>query len=134
MIRYLTMDQMIEVLEHNKDNARDTDIWILHENGTAEIVPDCNISELQNPRTWPRYICRAAAVNEHVTADTEAAADPASPGGAIDGMYAALDHINWAIGVTIAFGQPVQTVKAHAAAITGRFRNKLKRQPAQEKS
>lgn len=82
----VSLGQFVETLEHNKDNTRDSDIWVLNQDGSTSIVPDQPIAELQRPATWPKYICRAGAVNAHV---------------ASDGLDAALDHINWAIQLTM---------------------------------
>jgi hypothetical protein len=101
MTEYVTVEQFVDVLAHNADNRHDDDIWILHEDGRTEIVPDQPLAELQNPQTWPKYICRVAAVNDHVTYDTAKAADPNNPRAAVDGLYASLDHLNWAIGLTM---------------------------------
>ncbi|GHP18871.1 hypothetical protein RN2511_036070 [Rhodococcus sp. NKCM2511] len=86
MNEYLLLEQFVAILEHNRDNQRDNDIWLLHKDGSTSIVPDQNIAAFQDPQTWPKYICRSEAVNSHVSAD---------------GLYAALDHVNWAIGLTM---------------------------------
>lgn len=91
MTEHLTLSQFVEVLEHNKGNDRDTDIWVLNEDGSTAIVPDQNIDELKSRNSWPMYICRAAAVNSHVAAD---------------GPYAALEYLNWAISVTVVAASP----------------------------
>lgn len=102
MSDYLTLDQFVEILEHNRDNAKDSDIWLLlNEEGETAIVPDQDITEFQNPATWPRYICRAEAINAHVASDTRRAADPNNPMAAVDGLYSALDYINFIIRTTI---------------------------------
>ena len=108
MIEHLSIQQFVEILEHNKGNDRDRDIWVLHEEGSAEIIPDQSIAELQNPQTWPAYICRAGAVNAHVSAD---------------GLYAALDHVNWAIGLTTSMRHPVKAMASLTrSAITSGYR------------
>lgn len=58
----LTADQLVEMLEHDED----TDIWLLNQDGSTSIVPDQDITEFQNPGSWPRYICRSIAVDQHV--------------------------------------------------------------------
>ncbi|OZF40737.1 hypothetical protein CH296_00325 [Rhodococcus sp. 14-2496-1d] len=108
MTEYVTFEQFTEILAHNADNAHDSDIWILHQDGTTEIVPDQPLHELQHPATWPKYICRAAAVNDHVTYDTKQAADLSNPMAAVDGLYASLDHLNWAIGLIVGGSVPAQ--------------------------
>ncbi|MDV8022249.1 hypothetical protein [Rhodococcus sp. IEGM 1330] len=98
---FLTFDRFVELLEHNKANARNNDIWVLTEKDGVQIVPDQNTTELMSPRSWPMYICRAEAVNAHISYDSEKASD------AVDGLYAALDHINWAINLQV---HPVKTI------------------------
>ncbi|OZE04322.1 hypothetical protein CH249_25645 [Rhodococcus sp. 05-2255-3B1] len=112
MTEHVTLEQFMEVLAHNADNRHDSDIWILHEDGTTEIVPDQPLAELQSPQTWPRYICRAAAVNDHVGYDTAKAANPSNPSAAVDGLYAALDHLNWAISLTVAPSSPASALRS----------------------
>lgn len=115
MTEHITLDQFMEVLAHNADNRHDSDIWVLHKDGSTEIIPDQPLGELQSPQTWPRYICRAAAVNDHVTYDTAKAADPSNPRAAVDGLYAALDQLNWAISLT------VSSASSSASARLGRY-------------
>ncbi|WP_032402496.1 hypothetical protein [Rhodococcoides fascians] len=131
MTEHVTIEQFMEVLAHNADNRHDSDIWVLHEDGTTEIVSDQPLAELQNPQSWPMFICRASAVNDHVTYDTAKAADPNNPRAAVDGFYASLDHLNWAIGLTVATRSPVKALGSltRSALSTGyhAIRTKTKR-------
>lgn len=108
MTEHVTFTQFVEVLEHNKGNDRDTDIWVLHEDGSTSIIPDQDTAELQSRRSWPMYICRAAAINAHVTTDTEASSNPATPGAAVDGLFRAYEYLNWAISVTVVAASPTE--------------------------
>lgn len=78
----LTADQLVEMLEHDED----TDIWVLNEDGSTAILPDQDITPLQHPQTWPKYICRSSAVNSHVRDK---------------GVDGALKYINWVIETTM---------------------------------
>ncbi|OZE92444.1 hypothetical protein CH298_02610 [Rhodococcoides fascians] len=120
MIEYVSFEQFMEVLAHNADNRHDTDIWILHEDGRTEIVPDQPLAPLQNPQTWPKFICRASAINDHVTYDTAKAANPNNDRSAVDGLYASLDHLNWAIGLTMSMANSrvARAASALARALT----------------
>lgn len=122
MIEYVSLEQFTEILEHNRDNNRDNDIWLLHKDGSTSIVPDQNIAAFQDPHTWPKYICRVSAVNDHVTYDTAKAADTSNPMAAVDGLYAALDHLNWAIGLTMT------TANSRVARAASAFARVLTRQ------
>lgn len=119
MTEYVTMEQFLQVLEHNRDNAHDSDIWVLHKTGLTEIVPDQPLAQLQSPQSWPMFICRVAAVNDHVTYDTAKAADPSNPMAAVDGLYAALDHLNWAIGLTLSASRPSSPVAKFGRMMAG---------------
>lgn len=106
----LTTDQLIEILAHNTDNSRDDDIWLLHDNGETEIVPDQYIAEFQNPYTWPKYMCRSGAVN-NIIQDR--------------GLYAGLDFLNFAIRLTgiEASSSPVKAMASLTrSAITSGYR------------
>lgn len=78
----LSADQLIEMLEHDEP----TDIWLLNEDGSTSIVADQDITEFQNPASWPRYICRSSAVDDHV---------------ADKGVEGALSYINFIIEHTM---------------------------------
>lgn len=93
MAEHVTLAQFVEVLEHNKGNDRDTDIWVLHENGSTSIIPDQDTRELESRKSWPMYICRAGAINSHVAAD---------------GPYAAVNYLNWAISMTVVAASPTE--------------------------
>ncbi len=71
-------------------------------------IPDQDTTELQSRRSWPMYICRAAAINAHVTTDTEASSNPATPGAAVDGLFRAYEYLNWAISVTVVAASPTE--------------------------
>lgn len=112
------MPALIEVLEHNRGNDRDGDIWVIHENGRLEILPDQNIEPLQDPFTWPKYIGRAESINKIVKAKCAIAAKRKN-GSAVDGLDNALASLNIVVGATIA--NPGASLVARAGAIAGRF-------------
>lgn len=95
--RNLTRDQLIEMLEHDED----TDVWLLNSDGTTSIVPDQDITDFQNPLTWPKYICRSAAVNDHV---------------ATKGVDGAVAFINSIMTLTMMTAGPVETVRTAFSA------------------
>lgn len=101
MTEYLTLERFVELLEHNKGNDHANDIWVLTEHHGVKVVPNQNTTELMSTHTWPMYICRADAVNAHISFDSERAE------AAVDGLYSALDHINWAINLQV---HPVKTI------------------------
>ncbi|ORI13419.1 hypothetical protein [Rhodococcus sp. 1168] len=116
----LTADQLIEFLAHNADNSRNDDIWLLHDNGDTEIVPDQDIAEFQNPHTWPKYICRSAAVNNIIQDRSERLKN--SPE---SGLQAGLDFLNLAIRLTgiEESGSPVKAMASLTrSAITSGYR------------
>lgn len=120
----LSMEKFVEILEHNADNAHDSDIWILlNKEGDTAIVPDQDLAVLQHPATWPKYICRASAVNDHVRYDTAKAADPNNPLAAVDGLYSALDHLNWAIGLTVGTSAASSVAAKLGRALAGLITN-----------
>lgn len=90
--RDLTRDQLLEMLEHDEDS----DIWLLNSDGSTSIVPDQDISAFQNPLTWPKYICRSSAVNDHV---------------ATKGVDGAVSFINMIMTLTMMTSGPVETVR-----------------------
>ncbi|MGW5267272.1 hypothetical protein ACWEQ4_01345 [Rhodococcus sp. NPDC003994] len=96
------MADLAAVLERNRRNDRDDDIWVVHKNGQVSILPDQDVGPLQDPATWPKYIGRAGSLNNLVRAN---------------GPDQTLDFINKLIAQTMATNT---TLTARAIAAVGR--------------
>lgn len=108
----VTGEQLLELLA---DDSHPDAVWVMHEDRTTEIVvpetPEA-LAELHQPSQWPAYLCRVDFVQNYIRDH------------GLDGTVSMLN-------VIFLFVPEPDSKVVRAAAITGRFLNRRRRQEQQ---